>query len=149
MRPHLQVRRIVKRYGTLLAVIVAIAWACSLFAPITYYQSHGVVMDLSSGRFRVIRVTDSRFSAQVGDLIVGRRDFDMEWGFSFHSDDRGSLVGIPLWFPFLALAVPTPFAWRVDFVARRRAAIGKCKACGYDLAGIANPSACPECGKTV
>jgi hypothetical protein len=36
---------------------------------------------------------------------------------------------------------------RSGIIARRRAITGLCRACGYDRAGLAASSVCPECGK--
>ena len=53
-------------------------------------------------------------------------------------------LGIPLWIPFLMIAVPTAWLWYLD---RRRPAPGKCR-CGYDLTGNTS-GRCPECGQTM
>jgi hypothetical protein len=53
-------------------------------------------------------------------------------------------VGIPLWFPAVALSV-LPARWlRRVWRSRRGQARGLCPVCGYDLR--ATPSRCPECG---
>lgn len=52
---------------------------------------------------------------------------------------------VPLLIPFVAIAIPTTVLWYRD---RRRAKLGYCAKCGYDLTG--NESGrCPECGKAV
>jgi hypothetical protein len=64
------------------------------------------------------------------------------------TDPRG-WVSIPLWIPLLLVAPPTALLWRSALRERRRAMVGRCPACGYDLAGIAKPiepTTCPECG---
>lgn len=51
-------------------------------------------------------------------------------------------VTVPLWIPFLLLAVPTARLWWLD---RRRMPPGHCPRCGYDLTGNVS-GRCPECG---
>ncbi|MDP1662524.1 MAG: hypothetical protein Q8L55_11485 [Phycisphaerales bacterium] len=47
----------------------------------------------------------------------------------------------------LLLWTPAALLLRSGILARRRAITGKCRSCGYDLAGLAGDSLCPECGK--
>lgn len=51
-------------------------------------------------------------------------------------------VSVPLWMPFVALALPTGILWYGD---RRRVLPGHCRACGYDLTGNVS-GRCQECG---
>jgi hypothetical protein len=51
-------------------------------------------------------------------------------------------ITIPLWCPFVAIAVPTLFV-----TLSRPSRSGLCPKCGYDLTG-APSSTCPECGKS-
>ncbi len=53
---------------------------------------------------------------------------------------------VPLYPFFLALGIPAFLMLRNDWRQRRRARIGKCRNCGYDISGITGP--CPECGQT-
>lgn len=60
----------------------------------------------------------------------------------------GLSVIIPMWIPLGGSIIPTalvPVAMALR--ARRRAARGHCRACGYDLGGVAGP--CPECGTLI
>jgi hypothetical protein len=50
-------------------------------------------------------------------------------------------VRLPLWIPFVLLALPTAWLWYRD----RRRPPGSCPRCGYDLSG-APSGLCPECG---
>ncbi len=52
-------------------------------------------------------------------------------------------VWIPLWIPFVLLAVPTALLWWRD----RKPPSGHCKRCGYDLTGNLS-GVCPECGQS-
>jgi hypothetical protein len=53
---------------------------------------------------------------------------------------------VPLWIPFLLVAVPTALVWRADYTAARRARSGLCATCGYDRRALAADAKCPECG---
>ncbi len=48
---------------------------------------------------------------------------------------------IPLWIPFLIVAIPTLLLWRRD----RRPPANHCQSCGYNLTGNVS-GVCPECG---
>ena len=52
---------------------------------------------------------------------------------------------IPLWIPFLLVAIPTAILWRLD---RRRIPPGHCLKCGYNLTGNVSGT-CPECGERI
>jgi hypothetical protein len=54
-------------------------------------------------------------------------------------------VTVPLWTPFLLVAIPTAILWWRD---RRRFRQGHCQHCGYDLTGNVS-GVCPECGTAV
>lgn len=79
-----------------------------------------------------------------------------------HSGPRfDSLVAVPLWMLAVVFAAPSVLLLRQAGHQRRRASIGNCFACGYDLSGLPKcpgepnqPPAiesglrCPECGET-
>jgi hypothetical protein len=74
--------------------------------------------------------TDSRWRGSVG------------W-------DNGWWPGAPLFadvtllYPFLLAAIPAGLLWWKDL---RRFGPGRCPKCGYDRAGLAAATTCPECG---
>lgn len=83
----------------------------------------------------------------------GRFRFDtdsypLEWWIHWGVWANGRVLATPLWPLVLASLVVTVVAWRRDAEHRRRALVGRCAACGYDLAGIA-AGPCPECGVMV
>jgi hypothetical protein len=73
------------------------------------------------------------------------------WGFNTYAPlafGDAYCVQFPLW-PLPAAAL-FGGAWVIlppPIRARRLAAIGKCPACGYDLAGLTPGALCPECGR--
>lgn len=58
---------------------------------------------------------------------------------------------IPYWLPTLLCLAAFALLFRIERRAKRRARVGACVACGYDLVGVAGVAAgvCPECGKAV
>ncbi len=83
--------------------------------------------------------------------FFGFRDFETQWKPKYKSSGRTGVGGawyvvVPLWMPALLFAV----AWSYKFLfpslrCRRRAKLGLCLCCGYDLRGSINR--CPECGE--
>ncbi len=67
------------------------------------------------------------------------------WSFDYHviAGYTAFQFGIPLWVPFLILAVPSAWLFWSDHRRRKRA--GHCEKCGYDLTGNTSGK-CPECG---
>ena len=78
------------------------------------------------------------FHSERRTLFVGTMSAWV-WGFR--------IVGVPLWLPVVAFAVP-PLVWVVRRRrARRRARTGLCSGCGYDLRASREFGRCPECGR--
>ena len=75
--------------------------------------------------------------------FLGGRD----WSFSYSTYAlKGAALynrlRVPLWFVAVLPALPTAWLWYID-----RRHLGQCAKCGYDLAGLAPGSMCPECGE--
>ncbi len=60
------------------------------------------------------------------------------------SNANSTQILIPLWIPFIILAIPTAFFWYRD----RRPPPNHCQFCGYNLTGNVSGT-CPECGERV
>ena len=74
------------------------------------------------------------------------------WGFAYENEQYESLGGIvsrrnlmfPIWLP-IPLFIVLPALWGKRYLGqRRRARLGLCRKCGYDLR--ASTERCPECG---
>lgn len=85
-----------------------------------------------------------------------------EWYFSHDGPPldrvKATYVMFPIWFPLVIVLAGTSLVWRADLRATRRARVGLCAACGYDLVGVvgvvgvvgtAAGAVCPECGRGV
>ncbi len=70
------------------------------------------------------------------------------WWFGGTWEPAKKSLLVPLWFLIAMATAVTAIAWRVDFMASRRARIGCCPKCNYNRAGIPAAAPCPECGAT-
>ena len=78
----------------------------------------------------------------VKGWVVAPGSFGLvRWWPYINSFSSGAYLWVPLWIPFLLIAIPTVIAWRRD----RRPKPGHCR-CGYDLTGNVS-GVCPECGE--
>ena len=86
-------------------------------------------------------VSDLKFIWEHVEL----RQFLHEWlGFTFPCRNSGGGYTVPLWIPFLVVAIPTATLFWLD----RRFPRGRCSTCGYNLTGNVS-GVCPECGTEV
>jgi hypothetical protein len=67
------------------------------------------------------------------------------WWFSYEASGSYWCVRFPLWMLLTPAGVASGAAWRLDTLARRRSRPGLCPVCGYNRAGLAPTSPCPEC----
>ena len=75
------------------------------------------------------------------DFEIAAHEFDLaEWNL-WDVWDAGGLYVIPLYAPFLLIALPTLLVWRLAPKFPR----GHCRRCGYNLKGLTE-ARCPECG---
>ena len=100
-------------------------------------QPQRIERELSGDRQRRITAVISRgLRAQDRPLVAASRGW-----FLWHNTKGVRAVGVPLWIPFLLVALPTAFLWYLD----RRIPPGHCQRCGYDLTGNVS-GRCSECG---
>jgi len=88
--------------------------------------------DLTNPRFFATPMAEHRF------LGFYYAHGDPGWSGHFH------MVGVPYWFLFAVVVVPTVVLVRRRRLATRRRAGNLCPVCGYDCR--ATPERCPECG---
>ena len=136
--PRLFCRGVMKWFGVAFCLLCLTLWWISTRSPFGYLWFH------------------SGFVLRAGglELLLG----PYPWGAGFIGapgpeptqwlPDWGPVTGtqlcylrIPLWMPFLAVAIPTGLSfWR-----HRRPPEGHCQKCGYDLTSNVS-GVCPECG---
>jgi hypothetical protein len=137
MRVRSRFRRAVKWGGLVCCSLLAAAWTLSLFWSVCWWiKGASCTLVLVDGAlYRGLFPPDSGITWSISP--TGRVDI-CRWP-ELHFWPR--FGGIPLWIPFVIIAVPTGLAWRA---ARRRIRPGCCRECGYDLTGNVS-GVCPEC----
>jgi hypothetical protein len=144
-------RRVAEWAALAVCVLLAAAWVVSLrwagglressvVASRTIFVSRGVACSISYAGAIAGLPPPGWFRYRLG--AMGEDVPPVEWWPRWSRDERLTLLSLPLWIPFLALALPTAWLFWSD---RRRARPGHC-ACGYDLTGLAPDAPCPECG---
>lgn len=132
----------------------AASWALSLWwhLSMNYYRywdaglMHGALV---ADRFNPPLPIGSRLGGMPADechIRLFRQDPDPIWLPSWHASGPPvplMSITVPLWIPTLAAAALGLVAHRR---VRRLDRIGRCYRCGYDRAGLAAGSTCPECG---
>jgi hypothetical protein len=141
-----RVRRAAKWAGVVVCAVIAAAWVVSLWRYFGYkhvlsseYSCHVIAGRLFLGYWQSVRLP-SQWEFRAHDLQI---QWWAEWGRAFGAGTGlwSRWFALPLWMPFVAVALPTAWVFWRD----RRLRPGHC-ACGYDLAGLAAGAPCPECG---
>ena len=151
-------RRMLKWAGVAISLLFVVAWSASLRWQCEYgraSQYHHWSLILANGRCggSVAIFDDPQISGS--GWVVRQAPRRVDWLPWFASVDHGSrfpsppwrghAILLPLWMPFLIVAIPTAYLW---WIGRRRVPPGRCQRCGYDLTGNISGT-CPECGKKI
>ncbi len=131
------------KWGGAAATIVFVAvWIASGPQPKAWAIDGGLIVGVCGDQVFCVDVNKTQ-PAGFGVFPVPAPDeLHLAWG----SITRSSFT-LTLWYPLLVLVLATGTAWRIDARARRLTKEGHCSSCGYDLAGLAPESPCPECGR--
>jgi hypothetical protein len=145
------------RWGGLAAAVVIASslvystwWYALLVGKGTPSPLHGLIVGNGRIVYRYINLERVPFFSHVKwETSFGPRDVPgWRWWPEWVWRRTGSIdLVVPLWMPLLVVSIPSGLAWCGWFRARRRARIGSCPACGYDLSGNRG-AVCPECGST-
>ena len=137
---------------TMLAVVVAVAWAASYVAP----QVGGPVSDtgfqlwwLREGLFYVYTIQNGHLlSWNSSDHVLRLPGLQLEWIPAQRSGKYWRLY-LYLWMPFVVFSIyPVITFMRGPLRRHRRRRKGLCGACGYDLTGNVT-GVCSECGQSI
>ena len=135
-------RRIAKWTGVVVSMLTSIAWGMSLYRLVTYGSGALMVMvgwsELRFAWFSIASLPQPGWNVQIISPRI------VHWMPHYLTTPAFSVISIPLWLPFLAIAIPTAWLWRRD----RRHLPGHCPKCGYDLTGNVTGK-CSECGVKV
>ncbi|HEX2839473.1 MAG TPA: hypothetical protein VHN77_15255 [Phycisphaerales bacterium] len=146
MRPHPRIRKAVKWGGLVLAVLLATAWTATLWKDVYRYDRHGSKVLLTKGCVQVTVRHDVTTPLPRSNWNTLPPQRPLAWLPAWNSKTTHDLWLVPLWFPFLLVAVPTALVWRSDIITARRVKMYACPTCSYPRAGLAPSSPCPECG---
>ena len=129
-----RIRRIAKWTGLTLCVMLGVGWLVSLRFRMTI-EKGGVLFGIGDGCLAA--AMDAEGAPTIW-MIPSQR---IDW---LPIVESGSFVLVPMWIPFLAIALPTAYLFWRD----HRHPPGHCKKCGYDLTGNVS-GVCPECGNRI
>lgn len=141
-----RLRRAGKWAGLGATLLVAAAYATSTCDSISWFDSSGRGIGIASGVL-VFSWSDTSIS-QRPEWVAVPHEPALYWRFSYEHGRFGlNILGVPLWVPLLAAALPTAWLWHRDRRGNPRNLPGHCGRCGYDLAGLPSGGPCPECGR--
>lgn len=78
--------------------------------------------------------------------LLERHPWLLQWLPSYRSEPELFQFTVPIWILVLPVMLLTAAAWRFDILAQRRARVGLCPNCRYDISAIPSVANCPECG---
>ena len=159
MRRRSRIQWVLKWMGTLVCALILAAWGSSTGLVWSRSLSVEYVGNSNYGLLQMgtihwwDRVNQSAqkgwavhsVSLSVTDPWPWWLRFGCLWPSIAQNPGRGRIVYIPLWLPFVLVAIPTAILWWRD---RRRIPLGHCQHCGYDLTGNVS-GVCPECGTEI
>ncbi|NLE61621.1 MAG: hypothetical protein GX616_24980, partial [Planctomycetes bacterium] len=148
-------RRMLKWAGLVLSLLIAVAWVVSFRWCLEYRQAirRGAPPATQQALQRVLKSSHSGQSVRCREVRLSRgrsrcgtwvcRPWELGWQVRvppaspwwrpyYHRSAGGTLVLIPLWMPFLIVALPTGLLW---WRGRSRIPPGHCQKCGYNLTG--------------
>ena len=150
MNRRSRIRFVAKWTGFATLVGLACVWCSSAFALLSYRSNdYDVIVcggTISFSR-RAVPFSHLRGPSKKRFMLTKGR-YPLDWTPRIEREYldcfrsiKSNIVYIPLWIPFLAVAIPTTFLFWRD----RRHRFGCCQHCGYNLTGNTSGN-CPECG---
>lgn len=139
-------RRFLQWTLRLTCVLLAIAWAASAGKAIHWVSPNSrFASGIMCGRFGAgWQSAPQAFDDLPGWHVDGGACNVWEWWFDLWIGTTQGRIIIPLWLPFLLVAIPTAVLW----LRRGGSEPGHCRKCDYDLTGNIS-GVCPECGTAI
>ena len=151
---HPRICKTIKWGGLAMTALLGVLWIGSFWLALGWFSRRSGSLSVYRGGLTVFyhapSEQDRRFVGWRLDWIDD--DFPAWTTWWFHAlvlrDWRTwSRFSAPLWCPLAISLGITSVAWRLDFLARRRARLNLCPKCGYDRTGLPDggtATACPE-----
>jgi len=139
-------RKTVKWGGAGLTVLLVVVWIGSGWYGAQWLMGGVYGVTLIVGQAICFKNDGSPEDLGIKAASFPQNRFDLQSSFDWENPVDGFVVQFPLWLPALLSLLATAAAWRADAKYLRRARMGLCAGCGYDRAGLAAMSVCPECG---
>ena len=130
-----------------LTVLLVVVWIGSGWWFGEVVTPNAKLLSVLGGRITLEPAPWASPTAGFSHFAIARNRVGFQLGFEWDVTNYGWSFFVPLWFPALLSLLATAAAWRADAKYLRRVREGACPACGYDRAGLAAGSLCPECGK--
>jgi ssDNA-binding Zn-finger/Zn-ribbon topoisomerase 1 len=132
-----------------MSVVLLLAWIGSGWFAAGYEFKSGSRIAFEYGTLALVHIDDP--NRVPGQGLYGGA-FPMGWSWRFHylGFSTEQCLIVPLWCLVGLSLFATGAIWRFDAGARHRDRLerNRCPDCNYDLKGLANDAACPECGPT-
>jgi hypothetical protein len=150
MRRPSRMRSWLKWCGVITSLLIVLAWTASLRWDCGYAAdraSHGdrfgvYIAASCLGLFYMPsepQLPRGWIVRPANSVVLARQ---LRWKPEYVNARGLTFLDVPLWIPFLLVAIPTAYlCWR----DRRRIPPGHCRKCGYNLTGNVS-GVCPECG---
>jgi hypothetical protein len=144
-------------WTSLLAYVLAgAAWVGSLRRPLTLSTQYGEIVSLRAGVVSCMWISAERRGNISRELrlplrrqwfrTIAHDPVSTNWSVKLYfvsADGHMQMVFLPLW---MLLILTGASAAALRFWTHRMTPPGHCRRCGYDLAGLSERAACPECG---
>lgn len=163
MKRRSRIRRWMKWAGATVCALLMVMWVFSMWGSVSWVVSGDSADPVWNPNYVAHRSVDWKFLLMTQRLFIVRSDTEWlrptGWRVMWFKKPEFMPAGLPrfniysgtwnfmlpLWTPFLLVAIPTAFLFWRD---HRKIPQGHCQNCGYSLTGNTS-GICPECGEQI